>query len=156
MIDNPERALPGCVVVTTYRLRLAAGRVEFSRNPAPPPPVVPLSRPAEVACMLALAHHLEEAIERGTFKNRMDIAGRLGIVDSRVSQILSLCHLAPDIQEDVVLFEVTGGAELFTETELRKVSRILDWDEQRRAYARIRPGFDERLGNREANDIAAE
>ena len=105
--------------------------------------------------MLALAHHLEEAIERGTFKNRLDVARRLGIVDSRVSQILSLCHLAPDIQDDVVFYEVTGGAELFTETELRKVPRILDWEEQRRAYARMRPGFGERLGNREA-DIAAE
>ena len=156
MSENTERALPGSVVVTTYRLRRAAGRVEFSRNPAPPPPVVPLSRPAEVACMLALAYHLEEAIERGTFRNRLDVARRLGIVDSRVTQILNLCHLAPDIQEDVLFFEVTRGAELFTETELRKVARILDWGEQRRAYARMRPGFDERLGNREADDIATE
>ena len=91
--------------------------------------------------MLALAHHLEEAIERGTFRNRSELARRLGIVDSRVTQILSLCHLAPDIQEDVLLFEVTRGAELFTETELRKISRILEWDEQRRAYALLRPGF---------------
>jgi hypothetical protein len=106
--------------------------------------------------MLALAHHLEEAIERGTFKTRVEVARRLGIVDSRVTQILSLCHLAPDIQEDVLFFEVTHGAELFTETELRKVSRLLDWDEQRRAYARIRPGFGERLGNSEGDDIAAE
>jgi hypothetical protein len=156
MSESPERALPGSVVVTTYRLRRAAGRVEFSRNPAPPPPVVPLPRPAEVARMLALAHHLADALERGTFESRIDVARRLGVVDSRITQILSLCHLAPDIQEDVVFFEVTGGAELFTETELRKVSRLLDWDEQRRAYARLRPGFGGRLENIEADDMAAE
>jgi hypothetical protein len=156
MSEHPERTVPRSIVVTTYRLRRAAGRVEFSRNPAPPPPVVPLSRPAEVARMLALAHHLEAAIESGKFKSRTEVAQRLGIVDSRVTQILSLCHLAPDIQEDVVFFEVTGGAELLTETELRKVSRLLDWDEQRRAYARMRPGFGERLGNSDADDIAAE
>jgi hypothetical protein len=145
MTENPERALPGSVVVATYRLRRAAGRVEFSRNPAPPPPVVPSSHPAKVACMLALAHHLEEAIERGTFENRSDIARRFGIVNSRVTQILNLCHLAPDIQEDVLFFEVTRGAELFRETELRKLSKLLDWDEQRRAYARLRPGFGREL-----------
>jgi hypothetical protein len=156
MSESPERALPGSVVVTTYRLRRAAGRVEFSRNPAPPPPVVPLSRPAEVARMLALAHHLADALESGTFASRIDVARRLGVVDSRITQILSLCHLAPDIQEDVVFFEVTGGAELFTETELRKVSRLLDWDEQRRAYACLRPDFGGRLENIEADDMAAE
>lgn len=155
MTENTERALPGSVVVATYRVRRAAGRVEFSRNPAPPPPVVPRSRPAEVACMLALAHHLEEAIEQGKFRNRIDVARRLGIVDSRVTQILSLCHLAPDIQEDVLFFEVTRGADLFSETELRKVARLLDWDEQCRAYARLRPGVGEPSSGDAADHLAA-
>ena len=135
MSENPERTLPGAVVVTTYRLRRAAGRVEFSRNPAAAPPVVPLSRPAEVARILALAHHLEDAIERGTFKNRIDLGRRLGIVDSRVSQIMSLCHLAPDIQEDVLFLEVTGSAELFT----NRVAQGLEDSSLGRAAARLRP-----------------
>lgn len=64
--------------------------------------VEPVRRPAKVARMLALAHHLQNAFDQGRVRNRVAIAWRLGIAESRLSQVLNLLRLAPDIQLDVL------------------------------------------------------
>ena len=67
-------------------------RVAFRE--APPP--APVRRPAHVARMLALAHHLQRAIDRGLVPDRATVACRLGLTRARVTQLIDLL-LAPDL-----------------------------------------------------------
>ena len=65
---------------------------------------MPEHRPARVAQALALAHRLEAAVERGEYRDRAEIARQLGFTRARVTQILDLLLLAPDIQEEIARF----------------------------------------------------
>jgi hypothetical protein len=137
----PRVTAPGSVVVTAFREQARYGRVKFARAPVAKKPVAFPARPAHAARILALAHHLEKAISSQLLKGPTDAARRIGITDARVTQVLTLLYLAPDIQEDVLLLESSDGREPFTESKLRKIARVRDWTEQRALYARLRPGF---------------
>jgi len=75
--------------------------VTLAETPPPPKPE-PVRRPAKVAQQLALAHHLQAAIDRGAIADRADVARKLGLTRARVTQLLDLLLLAPDLQ-DLVL-----------------------------------------------------
>ena len=141
---TPRRtSLAGSIVVGTFRQRHRSGRVTFRRETKPREhPLVP--RPIRAAKMLALAHHFDDAIRAGTLEGPSDAGRRIGITESRVTQLLCLLGLAPDIQEDVLFLEVSADREPFTESKLRKVSRVLSWADQRRMYQRLRPDFEPR------------
>jgi hypothetical protein len=70
--------------------------VTLSETPPPPKPE-PVRRPAKVARMLALAHHLQSAIDRGLVADRAAVARKLGLTRARVTQLLDLLLLAPDL-----------------------------------------------------------
>ncbi len=57
------------------------------------PPPGPVHRPARVAVMLALAHKIQDAIDRGTVRDRAEVARRLGFTRARITHLLDL-HLA--------------------------------------------------------------
>jgi len=57
----------------------------------------PVRRPARVAIMLALAHKIQQAIDGGVVRDRAEVARRLGLTRARVTQLLDLALLAPDI-----------------------------------------------------------
>src|SRR5689334_11468626 len=98
-------------------------------------PVVrlPVRRPARVAIMLALAHTIDAAISAGRLRDQREAAQRLGLTPPRVTQLLALLHLAPDLQERVLFLEAVDGLEPLTERDLRPLTRVLCWDEQRAA-----------------------
>ena len=52
---------------------------------------------------------------------------------ARITQIMQLRHLAPDIQEKILFLPNMKG---INERNLRPVVRRIDWDEQRRIFAR--------------------
>jgi hypothetical protein len=55
---------------------------------------------------------------------------------------MDLLLLAPDIQDEILHLEVPPGAQPISERALREgVLRSLDWNEQRRAWARISASF---------------
>ena len=76
-------------------------------------------RPAKVAQMLAMAHHLQSMIDRGEIRDRAELARRLGISRARVTQILDMTLLAPGIQEEVLFMEAVDGKEPISERQLR-------------------------------------
>jgi hypothetical protein len=124
------RTLP--TTSTTYEVSRArrGGRIVLADGlPAPPP--APVRRPAKLAHLLAMAHHLEALIQKGSVEGRADVARRLGLTRARVTQILDLTLLAPDIQEEILFAEAVDGVEPHTEREAREVARELDWQRQR-------------------------
>jgi hypothetical protein len=80
--------------------------------------------------MLALAHKLQQAIDRGAVRDRADVARRLGLTRARVTQLLDLTLLAPDIQERILFSESEDGLEPVSERSVRGVLHIEDWAKQ--------------------------
>jgi hypothetical protein len=70
------------------------------------------------------------------------MARALGFTRARITQLMDLLLLAPDIQHEILHLEVPPGARPISERALREgVLRLLDWREQRRGWARIRTRF---------------
>ena len=126
-----KEAPAGTVVFKSsiHRIRRGNGH-EFSSD-APSQPRAPVRKPARVAIMLAFAHKLQEAIDNGEYSDRADAARKLGLTRARVSQLLDLLMLAPDIQEKILFMERVDGIEPTSERALRKVVAMEYWGEQR-------------------------
>jgi hypothetical protein len=117
-------------VITGTLHRMQHGRRKRFAEAAP----TPVHRPARVALMLALAHKVQEAIDTGKVADRADVARRLGFTRARITHLLDLLLLAPDLQEHVLGLLAVDGAEPMSERTLRKVARGGRWVEQRRAW----------------------
>lgn len=87
--------------------------------------------------MLALAHHLQGAIDRGVVADRAAVARQLGFTRARVTQLLDLLLLAPDLQDAVLRLEAVDGVEELAERTLRAVAHAGTWAEQRSAWTAI-------------------
>ena len=133
--NTKEKESPkGRHIFTSYLFRTNTGNgVVFSDEPPPPPPPE-VRRPARVARMLALAHRLQRAIDRGEFADRAALARRYELTRARITQLLNLTLLAPDIQESVLNLESVDGLEPTSERALREVSWTTDWREQRQRW----------------------
>ena len=75
--------------------------------------------------MLALAHHVDQLIEEGVIRDYAEAATHLRISRARVSQVLDLVLLSPEIQAQLLL----AGLEVH-ERRLRVAVRALDWGSQ--------------------------
>jgi len=84
--------------------------------------------------MLALAHHLNTAIERGVVADQAAVARKLGLTRARITQLLDLTLLAPDLQLQVLELEAVDGVEPLAERQLRAVMAAGTWPQQRAAW----------------------
>jgi len=86
---------------------------------------------------MALAIKFQDMVDRGEVRDFAELA-RLGYVSrARLTQIMNLCHLAPDIQ-GMLLDDGDGRhVSLVTEKDLREVSRIVCWADQRQVLSQI-------------------
>jgi hypothetical protein len=83
-----------CVV---HFQRAARGRKKVQEGPEPPPPHVAPGRVPRVSRFMALAIRFDRLLHDGVIANPGELA-RLGhVTRARVSQILSLVYLAPEI-----------------------------------------------------------
>ncbi len=101
---------------------------------------IPLGRTPRIARLMALAIHFEEKIRSGGVSDFGEIA-RLGqVTRPRITQIMNLLLLAPDIQEELLALPMSVvGKDLVTEKKLRQIVALVAWDDQRRAWRRIAP-----------------
>jgi len=79
--------------------------------------------------LLALALKMEQMIQEGTVKNYSELAHLGQVSRARITQVMNLLQLAPDIQEEILLGS-TPNCRL-RESAIRKVSGLLLWSEQR-------------------------
>ena len=124
-------------VLTGTLFRTPSSPVTFTEEEPPPKPE-PVRRPAKVARMLALAHHIQNAIDRGVVADRAAVARKLGFTRARITQLLDLLLLAPDIQARVLELEAIDGVEPMSERALRAATHAGAWEAQRRAWAHAR------------------
>ena len=141
-IEDP-RAAAGARVVTGELFRVRRGRGKGFAAEAPPAPPAPAPvdetpRPARVAITLALAHKIQQAIDGGAVRDRAEVARRLGLTRARVTQILDLTLLAPEIQERLLDREAADGE--VPERALRAIVRRVAWAEQTAAWSELSLG----------------
>jgi len=84
--------------------------------------------------MLALAHHMQRLLDEGAVESQAELGGMVGFTPGRVSQLLALTTLAPDIAETLLFMVNEQGRDAITERHLRAVVRHLCWREQRRVF----------------------
>ncbi len=91
-----------------------------------------------VTRLMALAIRFDQLIREGEVAGYSELA-RLGhVTRARITQIMNLLHLAPDIQETLLsLPRTTGGRDPITERDLRPIAAIIDWRTQRRIWRRL-------------------
>jgi len=84
---------------------------------------------------MALARRLERLVKSGEVADYADLA-RLGhVTRARVTQIMNLLNLAPDIQEELLFLPRTvKGRDPIRERHLRPIAAVLDWRKQRRMW----------------------
>jgi hypothetical protein len=107
---------------------------------APPQPVgVEPGRIPRISRLMALAIHLDELLRSGQVADITELA-RLGhVTQPRMSQILNLTLLAPDIQEELLFLpRVTEGKATIHEKMLRPIAGEVDWEKQRKGWAQIK------------------
>jgi hypothetical protein len=87
---------------------------------------------------MALALRLERLIQTGEVADYADLA-RLGhVTRARVTQIMNLLNLAPDIQEELLFLPRTvKGRDHIRERHLRPIAAVLDWRKQRRMWKQL-------------------
>ena len=95
-------------------------------------------RVPRVAKLMALAIRFEGLIQDGVVADYAELA-RLGhVTRARMTQIMALLGLAPDIQEAILfLGPVEKGKDPITERELRPIVAVADWKRQRRMWDRM-------------------
>ncbi|HXP89153.1 MAG TPA: hypothetical protein VN841_30815 [Bryobacteraceae bacterium] len=87
-----------------------------------------------IARLMALAIRFEGLLRDQTFQDYADLARRGRVTRARMTQIMKLLDLAPDIQEQILFLSNIHG---LNERNLRPVVRRIEWDEQRRIFQKI-------------------
>lgn len=91
-----------------------------------------VGRIARVSRLLALAIKLEGLVREGRVRSYSLLAQSGRVSRARLSQILQLTQLAPDIQEQILFLPATvAGPDRITEKALRRIAQSIDWQWQR-------------------------
>jgi DNA invertase Pin-like site-specific DNA recombinase len=90
----------------------------------PASPAVP-----RISRLLALALKMEQMIQDGTVAKYSDLAHLGQVSAARITQIMNLLHLAPDIQEQILAPDASKMG--LRESAVRKLSTVVLWSEQR-------------------------
>jgi predicted XRE-type DNA-binding protein len=124
--------MPGTQVVTgeLHRVRRGHGK-RFSAEPEHEPSL----RPARIAVTLALAHMIQRAIDRGEIRDQAEAARRLGVTRARITQLIGLTFLSPDLQERLLAVGGSPDVRVPTERQIRASARLNSWSEQESTYA---------------------
>lgn len=111
------------------------GRKRIAAGVAPVAATVPLGRVPRLARLMALAIRFEALLQQGEVHDYADLA-RLGhVTRARVTQIMNLLNLAPDIQEALLFLPPTEfGRDGVKEWQVRPIAAVHDWVRQRKMW----------------------
>lgn len=118
----------------TFKVHFPSGRTRHRpmvKGPAAPDPA-PRGQVPRITRMLALAHAFEAMIRRGEVTDYADIARLTGFTRARITTMMDLTLLAPDIQEQILMWpRVKGERDAPSEKKVAKIARVPGWEEQR-------------------------
>ena len=114
------------VTYTLTSRRVRDNQPSPSKEPGPSVP--------RIARLMALAIRFEMLVAERAIQDYAELARLGGVTRARMSQILKLLQLAPDLQEQILFLPEIKG---LNERNLRAIVHQLDWSEQRRMFRKI-------------------
>ncbi|MCO6436928.1 MAG: hypothetical protein J5J06_07560 [Phycisphaerae bacterium] len=123
---------------TIHFARARRGRKELRHGNAPPPPSSVFGRVPRISRLIALAIRMKKLVDAGEVSDYAELA-RLGhVTRARLTQLMNLTLLAPDIQEEVLFLPpVESGRDPIRELQLRPITLVPDWRKQRRMWREL-------------------
>lgn len=114
----------------------ARGRKHIAVGPTPAP--APAGRVPRITRLMALAIRFDELLRQGQVRDYAELA-RLGhVTRARVTQIMNLLNLAPDIQETLLFLPpIEHGRDPIREWQVRPLTGVAEWRHQRRMWRRL-------------------
>lgn len=131
---------------TKDRRKRAVVATSHDSNPLPPEypggkaaaPDANEGRVPRVARLMALAIRFDQLLRDGVVANQTELARLARVTQPRMTQIMNLLHLAPDIQEAVLLLPRTlDGRDALNERSLRPIASMQSWRMQRAAWTKL-------------------
>jgi hypothetical protein len=121
--------------------RAEKGTLEMRGGERPAPVPTPQGRVPKIARLMALAIRFDGLLGRGEVKDYAELA-RLGhVTRARVTQVMNLLQLAPDIQEQILFLpEVEEGRDPVKEWQVRPIAAEVDWGRQRGMWRGLAAG----------------
>jgi len=120
------------------QFRLHAMRRELGGTGLPDTPSSANGHLPRITQVMALAIQCQGMIQRGEARDYADLA-RFGCVTrERMSQIMKLVWLAPDIQQEILYLPPMGGRHPISEVAVRRIANTLSWVEQRVEWTRLK------------------
>lgn len=116
-------------LTVSYQVAFASAR---------PQPLVVFGRVPRLTRLMSLAIRFEGLVRSGAVPNYASLA-RLGkVTRARITQIMNMTLLAPDIQEEVLFLPlIERGRDRLPLRLLQPIALTPDWAEQRRRWAEL-------------------
>jgi hypothetical protein len=84
-----------------------------------PPPVLP-----PIVGLLKQAQEFQRRLDSGEVRTQAEIASQEGLTRARVTQLLNLLKLPPDVQRAILSLPVGTPARVVTERKLRRITSL--------------------------------
>ena len=122
-------------VGATFHKKRVGKHIAMVEGPPPTAPERPKGRLPRITRYMALAIYYEDLIRQGHVHDYAEIATLGHVTRARVTQIMNLRLLAPDIQEDLITMQrILKGRESLCLRKLQAMALQASWREQRQLY----------------------
>jgi hypothetical protein len=99
---------------------------------------VSAGRIPRISRLMALAIRFDRLIQECVAADQSELARLAHVTQPRMTQIMNLLHLAPDIQETILFLpRTTDGRDPIHEKMLRPIAAETDWRKQRQSWKRL-------------------
>lgn len=98
----------------------------------------PATWPSRIAVLMALAIRMDQLLRDGHVNDQANLARLAGVTCARMTQVMGLLRLAPDIQEALLFTHPTARkGSTPAERAIRPLLQVADWKGQRRLWTQI-------------------
>jgi hypothetical protein len=89
---------------------------------------------------MAVAIRLDRLIREGAVPDQAELARLNHVTRARLTQIMNLLSLAPDIQEELLFLPMSARTrDVISEREIRPIAATLCWLKQSQMWDQVRP-----------------
>jgi len=138
--DGAEASAPKMLLKFDVHKTRKRGRKKLVQGTAPEQEDTKFEggRTPSISKFMALAIHLQNFVDQGKVRDYAEIARLTGLTRARVTQIMNLNLLAPEIQEEILFLPKTlHGKDLIVERNVRNITKNIDWIKQKRKWNTI-------------------
>jgi len=128
------------ITVTTplHIRREKAGRKRLSEKPTHTAPV-PQGRVPRISRLMALAIRFKTLLRDGAVHDQAELSRLAGVTQARMTQIMNLNFLAPEIQEELLhLPLVERGRDPLLVLDIQHIAAEQSWRRQQRLWGEVR------------------